>query len=743
MSRADRAGTHVRRAGPEIALTLGTFGGIVAAILPLTALVEPARWLAAAAGVTALLLAVGFAARRLRAPAVAVTLLEVLVWLCAMTLAFFPASALFGVVPTLGTVERAADAARAAASEIVLGIAPLTPSASLTFVLVAALGLLTIALDHVVLTARLPLLAGVALVAVWLIAPIATSSAVDLVAFGLVALLTLVLMRAETRSREPAARAPRDAAGMIALTAAVSVLAIGASLLWAPALPSPERVAAGSGVTTVNPSLNLGTDLRQPGEQVVLTLSTNMPSAPYLRMATLSIFDGQFWRPDRQRTVGLAPDAFGPLEATEGMRVTEYESEIQIADLSTDWLPVPYAAFDVEGLRGDWVAMPFNRTVVSGSGTSQGQEYHVTTRSVRPTLEEIRATTAGASGAREDLYTPPDEVPTIITETANEVTADASTDYDKLIALQDWFRGADFEYSLDAPVDNGFDGTNSEAIADFLEVRAGYCVHFASAFALMARELGMPSRIVIGFLPGTGLSGAGRAEDREYEVLSSQLHAWPEVHFEGVGWVSFEPTKSLGVPTAFVPSIEALLEDDDGEDVAGPTATPTPTPSQTTQAPTPESEVTGESTDPEGGANVGRIVAVVFAILLLLSLPALVRLAGTRVLLGRARRGSVGAAWRVVQETALDLGIEVPAAETARAFGERLVREHGAPAEPVSRLASAVERSNYANGDPAAGNATLADDAARIRSLLLRKVGPRARAVAWLLPRSLLIRPRT
>ena len=75
-------------------------------------------------------------------------------------------------------------------------------------------------------------------------------------------------------------------------------------------------------------------------------------------------------------------------------------------------------------------------------------------------------------------------------------------------------------------------------------------MHFAGAFALMARTLGMPSRIVVGFLPGefTGDTVDGQ---RVAEVTTGQLHAWPEVYFEGVGWVAFEPTKSLGTPTRF------------------------------------------------------------------------------------------------------------------------------------------------------------------------------------------------
>ena len=138
-------------------------------------------------------------------------------------------------------------------------------------------------------------------------------------------------------------------------------------------------------------------------------------------------------------------------------------------------------------------------------------------------------------------------------ELATQVTGESTNDYDALIALQTWFRSPEFSYSFDAPVEDGFDGSGAEIVAQFLELREGYCIHFASAFALMARTLGMPSRIVQGYLPGSATSDAVERET-VYSVSSYQRHAWPEVLFEGIGWVSFEPTNSLGVATSYSPA---------------------------------------------------------------------------------------------------------------------------------------------------------------------------------------------
>ena len=68
-----------------------------------------------------------------------------------------------------------------------------------------------------------------------------------------------------------------------------------------------------------------------------------------------------------------------------------------------------------------------------------------------------------------------------------------------------------------------------------LEGREGYCTHFATAFVLLARAQGMPARYVQGFcVPMKGKD--------EVSVYGDMAHAWPEVYFDGAGWIPFEPT---------------------------------------------------------------------------------------------------------------------------------------------------------------------------------------------------------
>lgn len=711
---------------------------LVASLVPLFTVVSGGAWAALAFVLAAVLLGAGYLLRRLRVSAVLVTLILAAVWTAIMTAVFFSDVAWLFVVPSGEAFARVPRLIEIASNDIAVGVAPIDASASLTFLIVGAVGLLAIALDHVVLTARMPLLAGVALIAVWLIPTLAVPRPIDLWAFTLLALALLWLLRTETRGRDRtrSTAAPRGGVGAVAAVIAASAVVI--AVIAAPALPSPAAPSGGlGGGTRIDASLNLGDDLRRPAEVPVVKQWSAASAPAYLRVATLTELEGDSWQPDRSRSVPL--DEWSPEDAAgDGIEIAEERRTVEVLDLSSAQLPVPADAVSVDGVTGLWRIAPANGTVVSPSTAGRGQQFEVVSRTPRPTLEQARA--AEASGGPQQARDLPADTSPEIAELAAEVTADASNDYDRLLALQSWFRGPEFDYSLDAPVEDGFDGSGIEAVSTFLQVRSGYCVHFASAFAIMARTLDMPSRVVVGFLPGLP-TGDVVDDQRVYQATTAQLHAWPEIFFDGIGWVPFEPTKSLGVAQRFTSEQDTSNEP---EPTPTPTAAAEPTPTASS-APRPEEDPTA-GTPQATTFSILRVlpaIGILLGALLVLALPALVRAALFRRRVTQARRGSAGAAWRLVQDAAIDLGIPVPDSESPRAFGDRLRRDHGAPEAAVERLVSAVERSSYAlPGSFAATDGTeLTTDAAAVRSGLFASVSASRRLVGRLLPRSLVIRP--
>ncbi|MGX5769780.1 transglutaminase TgpA family protein [Microbacterium trichothecenolyticum] len=745
MASAD-AGRALRSRGGERLLTFAILAACLAAILPVVRVVDPGWWLVAALMLAALVLGAGYAARTYRLPAVAVALIEAGVWVVFITLIFLRDTALLWVIPTVDTVRAVPLLVEAAVQQITVGSAPLEATMPLTLVIVGAFGLLTVIVDHM-MTARMPLLASVGIVAVSLIPAIAAPSEVDVIGFVFLSVTILFLMRSETRSREqPVEQDAERTAGVPATALGIGAIAIVVAVVATPVLPQPSP-RAGSGIGSgpgIDATLRLGDDLRRPQEVEVLRVRTDAPSVPYLRATTLSRFEGGAWEPDRSQTVSLQSErAFGTVDADADIRIAEYTAKIDVINLDSPWAPVPYPAVDISGLsEGLWGAVPYNHTVASTDGSTQGQSYEVSYNVPRPSLEQVRAATAVGSQVRDETTELPTDLPAIVGELANQVTADATTDYDRLTALQRWFRGTEFRYSLEAPVEEGFDGSGAEAVARFLEVREGYCIHFASAFALMARTLHMPSRIVVGYLPGTPTNDSIGGQP-VFTVFSSQLHAWPEVYFDGIGWISFEPTSGLGVPTAFAPA--ATLP---GQTTAP--NTPTPQPSVTPTAPGDQAQLGPEPQQANGGDPASArdldplpILGIVAAVLLVVALPFLIRELRRRQQDTASRDGDAAASWQSVQEAAIDVGIAVPATETPRAFARRLVEEHGAPASEMSTVLLAIERASYSRAGTRSnwmGDAA-ADAAAAVRLALLSSVPPSRRILAIIAPRSLVIRP--
>lgn len=112
--------------------------------------------------------------------------------------------------------------------------------------------------------------------------------------------------------------------------------------------------------------------------------------------------------------------------------------------------------------------------------------------------------------------------------------------------LVDYFANGDFTYSVDAPDSSG--SNNLQVIANLLQERRGYCVHYASALAVLGRALGVPTRVVLGYRANADGAAASLENDVEvvtYQATNHDLHAWTEAFIDNVGWVSFDVTPSI------------------------------------------------------------------------------------------------------------------------------------------------------------------------------------------------------
>ncbi|WP_120494118.1 transglutaminaseTgpA domain-containing protein [Microbacterium phyllosphaerae] len=745
MSRAERRAERASRLSwhREHELPVGTVlpsvlaaGAGLVAMWPYTSVIEPGTWSFAVlivivvTALTGMTMRTAMRRRAAWARDLATIGVQILVAIGTVVLLVAGDTAVFGVIPTDATIFTFQALAASAWEEVMFGSAPIAASPGLEAMMGIGFAVVAILLDQLV-AQRGAILASLLTAVVGSVPMIVTLGDVNVVWFVMLGILIIVLLR-YTAAQNP--ESPRRTSTAVA--AGVGVAALAVTVIVAPVLPVSASLA-GTGVgVTVDASLRLGDDLRQPNPVEVLTMATTADTAPYLRLTTLSEFDGRVWEPDRGDLQSLS-DGFGPDEWSEDIETTDQNTSIRVIRMSSSWLPVPYPATSVQGITAGWRVSTDNRTITSRTADAVGNDYTVRSIEVKPTLEQIRAIPAAEPIVDPDAE--PVELPAVIGETAAEVTADATNDYDRLIDLQSWFR-SQFAYSLDTPVDEGFDGTGADAVAQFLEVRSGYCIHFAGAFALMAESLDMEVRIVVGYLPGVRTDNT-RGDEAVYSVSSDQLHSWPEVFFPGVGWVPFEPTASLGVPTAFA----AGSTTGGGSGGSTPTAPSAAPSAEQSSGPVIEREDAGDNAGANGELrrlDPTPVMLTTFGVLVALLLPALIRLAIRVARRGRARSGDAASAWTELRATMQDLRLPLSDAETPRMRGVDLVRDNGVDADAMRALVDAVERSSYAR--PSSDRSGDLDEALEAVIVQLRRsVDRRTRVLAFILPLSLFASRRT
>ena len=228
------------------------------------------------------------------------------------------------------------------------------------------------------------------------------------------------------------------------------------------------------------------------------------------------------------------------------------------------------------GSTCDSIATP--TALVTPEDIATGDVFTIVSAAPQLSADVLRAATSAAPP--DPIFVElPDDLPEIVGRLAEQVTQGTPTSYDAAIALQTWFR-REFEYSLEVQR-----GHSSSAIESFLTQRIGYCEQFSATFAAMARTLDIPSRVAVGFTPGT------LNEDGWFRVLGKNAHAWPELWFDGIGWVAFEPTPGRGEPGADYTGVDPQQDETPATPAGGtgdPAIAPDPTPPSTV-VPTPTS----------------------------------------------------------------------------------------------------------------------------------------------------------
>lgn len=613
-----------------------------------------------------------------------------------LTLTFFRGSSILGFIPTAATFAELGRFIRRASETVLSETAPVAPNVGIVMVICAVLGLAVILVDALAVPLGMPAATGVGLFAILVVPAMIKPQSVGFWGFtGAVAGYLMILACSQWFAPDP--RTPADSArtpGQIrraALTGAIALVAAQLVTLAIPGFdhgtfPQGSRLNPWGTSTGLNPMITLGNSLRTPDGSGRITYATNAASPLYLRSVTVDNFDGESWGPDdrnasRLPLVGQIDPGYAAPASDQVQQVTA----IDTGSFSSPYLPTPYAPESVRGLDGRWTWDPATLSIKGSDTTSRRQEYVVTSSVPSLSADLLAQSSAPLRNIPEEFTRIPGNVPEIVRTTAGTVAGSSNTPYQKAMAIQRYLRSAQFTYSLQSPVQNGYDGNGLSVLADFLEQKSGYCIHYASAMAVMARLEGIPSRIAVGYAPGrlTGatVTVAGQGALPEFEVDARDAHAWPELYFQGLGWVPFEPTPSRGVVPGYasessVLSAPGALENNDG---LVPDATPAPAPAPSA-APL-AAPGTGGSTD--AGLPFLPLLIGAGAVLgagLLAASPHLVRAAArVRRLRPRDPGDAVPLAWSELLDLGTDYGVAPEPSETPRAYAGRLRGHLGEP----------------------------------------------------------------
>jgi transglutaminase-like putative cysteine protease len=558
---------------------------------------DPGGWFVPLLALCLLGHALAIGTRRLRLPGVVVVAVAVVGFVLGATWTLFADTTRWGLptTATLDAARAALDAARAAYPVVV------APTEALPgFVLAAGLGIWASvwfgdATAHRVRATAEAIAPAVALFTFCAILGSGRHQVISALAFAAAAMLFVAAQRAaaieaEQRWLPTSAATARSVLGTAAI---VGVVALGAAAVIGPALPGAGDDAAlswrqGEGDrsrVTVSPMVELRKRLVEQSDQQLFTVEASQRS--YWRLTSLDRFDGEIWSSsgdydaaDDDLTTFVPPD----------LAASTISQTFEIDALAAIWAPAAFEAISVRRSSTDLRWDPESSTLIVDSSrpTTDGTSYAIVSRS--PAFDPQALEVADPGAVPPDLarrYTSlPEDFPRSVARTAEELTADAATTYDAALALQTWFR-TEFDYSLDSPPGHG-----DSALVDFLDSRVGYCEQFAGAFAAMARSLGIPARVAVGFTPGV----QDPEQPDRYTVLGRHAHAWPELWFTGSGWVPFEPTPGRGLPGGEAHTGVPAQQDDAG--AAIPSATTSTTVASTT-TPSTEDDPVASPTEPE------------------------------------------------------------------------------------------------------------------------------------------------
>ena len=519
-------------------------------------------------------------------------------------------------------------------------------------------------------------------------------------------------------------RASSGRRALLVGSTAIAAVALAGAIAAGPALGSSkdplvdltdavERGRRSSGRVVISPLVDIRGRLVNQADTAMFQVRAEERS--YWRLTSLDQFDGQVWT---SRAEYAARPTQLPSLFQSGSSVQESVQQFTIEQFGAVWLP---AAFEPRSLVSSTIDIsyePTSSTLIVGRSlaSADGLSYTVTSALPRFDPEVLKTIPLDdVPGTSVDSYTAlPSDFSPRARDLAAQLTAGAGSGYEQALALQSFFRNGSFVY--DANVAPGHSGNRIE---EFLSTRRGYCEQFAGTFAAMARSVGLPARVGVGFTVGE----ADPDDPDLYLVQGRHAHAWPEVFLAGVGWVAFEPTPGRGAPGAqnYTGLAEAQavrgselepLAAEPVSDIAGPFEPPTDFESLF-PLDSPESGDAQTVAGDDGGEMTWKswtaILAPSLVVLIVLLIPWLKKFRNQRRFLNiTGNRGKIRLLWTETVESLALINMNPRPDETYVEFANRAIDQVPLHSPDLRQLGELAAAATFAPSDPTDHNQWLA-----------------------------------
>lgn len=300
-----------------------------------------------------------------------------------------------------------------------------------------------------------------------------------------------------------------------------------------------------------SPLSTLRSYITQHKDDTILTVR-GLPAGTPVRLAVMDRFDGNVWNlsdsPDRDGSSQYRRVGTAIADTTKGKQFTATFSVGE--GLSDVWLPLAGTAsgitFHGDDKNGAVYYNTDNASALYPSGVRPGLTYTQTgVVPDSPSEQDIESSRAASVSQPQSR-----DVPGSVGTLARAIAGGQAQSGKAARALANRLNGDGwFSHGLQGDYPS-LPGHGNRRIDGLLTgtVMVGNAEQYASAMALMARELGLPSRVVLGFTQkdrngrGSASRTIGQGTHAVVEFRGNDIDAWVEIKFDGLGWVAFHPT---------------------------------------------------------------------------------------------------------------------------------------------------------------------------------------------------------